>query len=476
MNISSVVVMGAGPAGYAAAIRAAQLGMKATLIEERGGDAPVLGGTCLNVGCIPSKALLDSSHLMSEFMHAAEHGVIAQEPQMVVPAMQQRKEAVVDKLTSGVSQLCQANSVTVVHGRAELGAEKSVTVTAADGSTQTLTADAVIIASGSDPVVLKGFEPDGQHILDSTGALDLQEVPHRLVVIGAGAIGLELGSVWRRLGADVTILEALDTFMPMVDERIARDAQRELKKQGLDIQLGARVTEAAMGGAGFMVHYERNGQSFTQECDKLIVAVGRKPRTDCIGSDSGVTLTDRGFVTVDGNGQTSVSGVYAIGDVAGGAMLAHKATQEAVCLVERLNGRASCVNYDLIASVVYTHPEIAFVGLGEKQAKAQGMSVNVGSFGFAANGRALAAGDAVGMVRVIADSETDALVGVHVFGPGASEIVQQAVIGMEFGATAEDFGAMTFAHPGLSEALHEASLDVHGEALHAVSKKRNKGS
>ena len=470
-----VVVIGAGPGGYVAAIKAAQLGLKTACIEkyQDGEGKLALGGTCLNVGCIPSKALLDSSWKFHEAQDGfAIHGINHAGVTMDVPAMIGRKSNIVKNLTGGVAGLFKSNGVTVLQGHGKLLAGKKVEVTGPNG-VEVVEADNVILASGSRPIDIPPAPVDQKIIVDSTGALEFQEVPKRLGVIGAGVIGLELGSVWSRLGAQVTVLEALDTFLMAADTAVSKEALKTMTKQGLDIKLGARVTGSEVQGEEVVVKYtDANGeQSIT--FDKLIVAVGRRPvTTDLLASDSGVDIDERGFIYVDDYCATSVPGVYAIGDVVRGLMLAHKASEEGIMVVERIKGHKAVMNYDLIPSVIYTHPEIAWVGKTEQALKAEGVEVNVGSFPFAASGRAMAANDTGGFVKVIADAKTDRVLGVHVIGPSAAELVQQGAIAMEFGTSAEDLGMMVFSHPTLSEALHEAALAVNGGAIHIANRKK----
>lgn len=471
-----VVVIGAGPGGYVAAIKAAQLGLKTACIEKyQDNEGKIaLGGTCLNVGCIPSKALLDSSWKYHEAkVGFAIHGIEAKGVSIDVPAMVARKSNIVKNLTGGVSTLFKANGVTLLEGHGKLLAGKQVEVTALDGTTQVVQAENVIIASGSKPVDIPPAPVDQDVIVDSTGALEFQSVPKTLGVIGAGVIGLELGSVWARLGADVTVIEALEKFLPAADEQIAKEALKTLTKQGLKIRLGARVTGSEVKKKQVTVSFTDAEGEQQLTFDKLIVAVGRRPvTTDLLATDSGVDLDERGFIFVDDQCATSVPGVYAVGDVVRGAMLAHKASEEGVMVAERIAGHKAQMNYDLIPSVIYTHPEIAWVGKTEQQLKGEGVAVNVGTFPFAASGRAMAANDTGGMVKVIADANTDRVLGVHVIGPSAAELVQQGAIGMEFGTSAEDLGMMVFSHPTLSEALHEAALAVNGHAIHIANRKK----
>ncbi len=471
-----VVVIGAGPGGYVAAIKAAQLGLKTACVEKyQGKEGKIaLGGTCLNVGCIPSKALLDSSYKFHEAHEGfAVHGISAKNVSIDVPAMVARKDTIVKNLTGGVATLFKANGVTLLEGHGKLLANKQVEVTGLDGKAVVYEADNVILASGSRPVDIPPAPVDQDVIVDSTGALDFQAVPKTLGVIGAGVIGLELGSVWARLGAEVTVLEALDKFLPAADEAIAKEALKILTKQGLKIKLGARVTGSEVKKKQVTVTYTDAEGEQKQVFDKLIVAVGRRPvTTELLAANSGVDLDERGYIFVDDHCTTSVPGVYAIGDVVRGAMLAHKASEEGVMVAERIAGHKAQMNYDLVPSVIYTHPEIAWVGKTEQALKAEGVAINVGTFPFAASGRAMAANDTAGFVKVIADAKTDRVLGVHVIGPAAAELVQQGAIGMEFGTSAEDLGMMVFSHPTMSEALHEAALAVNGGAIHIANRKK----
>lgn len=471
-----VVVIGAGPGGYVAAIRAAQLGLKTACIEKyQGKDGKLaLGGTCLNVGCIPSKALLDSSWKYHEAKDAfAVHGISTGEVSIDVAAMIGRKDQIVKNLTGGVAGLLKANGVTVYEGHGKLLAGKQVEVTKTDGSTEVLAAENVILASGSRPVEIPSAPVDEKVIVDSTGALEFSAVPKRLGVIGAGVIGLELGSVWSRLGAEVTVIEALDKFLVAADEQLAKEAMKIYTKQGLNILLGARVTGTEVKGEEVTVRFTDAKGDQEMTFDRLIVAVGRRPvTTDLLAADSGVTLDERGYVYVDDNCATSVPGVYAIGDVVRGLMLAHKASEEGVVVAERIAGHKAQMNYDLIPSVIYTHPEAAWVGKNEQQLKAEGVEINVGVFPFAASGRAMAANDTAGFVKIIACAKSDRVLGVHVIGPSAAELVQQGAIAMEFGTSAEDLGMMVFAHPTMSEAMKEAALAVNGQAIHIANRKK----
>ena len=478
MDNYDLIVIGAGPAGYAAAIRGAQLGMKTACIDKSVGKdgKPTLGGTCLNWGCIPSKALLDASHKYADAKHRfAELGIDVGEVAANVPRMIARKDAVVAQLTGGIASLFKGNGVTALAGHGQLLAGKQVSFTPHEGETVTLAAQHVVLAPGSLPAGIPPAPQDGALIVDSTGALEFDAPPPRLGVIGAGVIGLELGSVWGRLGSEVVLLEALHEFLPMADVRIARDALREFGRQGLDIRLGTRVMGAETQDGTVQVSYQDKRGDHTVTVDKLVVAVGRRPCTDgLLAPDSGVHIDERGFVYVNDLCATDVPDVYAIGDVVRGPMLAHKGMEEGVMVVERIAGKKPVVNYDCVPSVIYTHPEIAWVGKTEQELKAAGEAVHVGSFPFAATGRALAADETTGLVKVVADAETDRVLGVHVFGAQASELVAQAVIAMEFGATAEDLALTMFAHPTLSEAMHEAALGVGGHAIHMVNRAKRR--
>ncbi len=476
-----VIVIGAGPGGYVAAIRCAQLGLNTACIEQWASPdgKPVLGGVCLNVGCIPSKALLDSSWRYHEAQAGlAVHGIGVKGLTLDVGAMIDRKAKVVSQLTGGIAQLFKANGVTLLAGSGKVLSGKRVQLTAADGRESVLQAGHIILATGSRPVMIPPAPLVDGVVVDSTGALEFREVPKRLGIIGAGVIGLELGSVWSRLGAQVVVLEALDTFLGAVDQQVAKEAAKTLRQQGLDIRLGARVTATTVSGGkkpAVQVSYTDAAGEHTETFDRLIVAVGRRPNTEgVLAVDAGVTLDERGFVFVDEHCQTEAPGVYAIGDIVRGPMLAHKASEEGIMVAERIAGRKSQLNYELIPGVIYTHPEIAWVGKTEEQLKAAGVSYHSGVFPFAANGRALASNDAGGMVKLLADAETDRVLGCHIIGPGAADILQQAVIAMEFGSSAEDLAMTVFAHPTLSEALHEAALAVGGHAIHIANRKKRK--
>lgn len=471
-----VIVIGAGPAGYHAAIRCAQLGMNTACIDNSLDDdgEPVLGGTCLNWGCIPSKALLDASHKFADAQHGfADLGIKTGKLSIDVPTMIAKKADVVKKLTGGVAQLFKGNGVTALAGTGKLLANRQVEFSPHKGDTQVLQAEHVILAAGSLPVEIPPAPVDGEHIVDSRGALEFQQVPKRLGVIGAGIIGLELGSVWNRLGSEVVLLEALDEFLPMADERIGKDTLKIFRKQGLDVRLGCRVTGAEVKGKKVHVSYQDKDGEQTLEFEKLIVAVGRRPYTEgLLSPDSGVNLDERGYLYVNDLCATDAPHVYAVGDVVRGPMLAHKGMEEGIMVAERIAGQKPLVNYETVPSVIYTHPEVAWVGQTEQQLKASGDAYNVGTFPFSVSGRALAANDTDGMVKILADAETDRILGVHILGPQASELIAQAVIAMEFDASAEDLGLTMFAHPTLSEAVHEAALGVAGHAIHMVNRKK----
>ena len=471
-----VVIIGSGPAGYVAAIKAAQLGLKVACVEQWLDDSDniQLGGTCLNVGCIPSKALLDSSHKFADVRdNLAVHGITVKKADIDIPAMLARKDQIVSQLTGGITGLFKHNGVTPISGVGKVLVGAKVEVTDNKGNVQVLDASNVIIAAGSVPVSIAPAPIDDEHIIDSTGALRLTEVPVRLGVIGAGVIGLELGSVWRRLGSEVVMLEALDEFLPMMDVQIAKEAGKIFKKQGLDIRLGARVIGTEVKKGKVEVTYTSAGGEHTELFDKLIVAVGRRPRSeDLFSSDSGITLDERGFIYVNDNCETEAPHVYAVGDIVRGLMLAHKASEEGVMVVERIAGKQAQMNYDCVPSVIYTHPEIAAVGQTEQELKADGIECKIGVFPFAASGRALAANDSDGIVKMIADAETDRILGCHIVGPSAADLVQQVVIAMEFGSSAEDLALTVFGHPTLSEAVHEAALAVDGQAIHIANRKK----
>lgn len=468
-----VIIIGAGPAGYVAAIRCAQLGFNTACVdkfEDKDGK-PSLGGTCLNVGCIPSKALLDSSEKVEQAEHDfAAHGISVGKVKVDVPKMIARKNDIVSNLTKGIAGLFKANNVTSIHGHGKLLKDKHVEVTD-NNDTQVYSADHIILACGSEPIDIPVAKVDNELIVDNAGALDIDDVPKKLGVIGAGVIGLELGSVWNRLGSQVTILEAMDTFLAPVDKQLSREAMRTFTKgQGLDIKLGAMVTGSKTAKKSVKVNYTLKGEEHTETFDKLIVAVGRKASTNNIAADdTGLKLDDRGRIDVDAQLRTNIPGVYAIGDAVKGPMLAHKGSEEGVAVAEMIAGQKPAINHDTIPWVIYTRPEIAWVGINEEEAKAQGLNYKTGFFPFAANGRSLAMNEKGGRVKMIADAETDRILGVHILGPNASELISEAVLAMEYSASTEDIARTIHAHPTLSEAMHEAALSVDGRALHKVN-------
>ena len=471
-----VIVIGAGPAGYHAAIRCAQLGLSTACIDKMVSKEgkPTLGGTCLNWGCIPSKTLLDASHKFHELDHGMEQfGISTGKVSIDVAKMMENKDAVVNQLTGGVSALLSGNGVDILAGTGKLLANKRVLFTDHDGVEVELAGEDIILAPGSVPVEIPAAPLDDDLIVDSTGALEFKAVPKTLGIIGAGVIGLELGSVWSRLGSKVVLIEALDEFLPVADQRIARDALKILEGQGLDIKLGALVTEAKAQKSGVKVTYKDSDGEHQAKFDKLIVAVGRRPYTEgLLAPDSGVNLDERGFLYVNDLCSTDAPNIYAVGDVVRGPQLAHKGMEEGIMVAERIAGKKPLVNYDTVPSVVYTHPEIAWVGKTEQELKSEGQEFEVGTFPFAASGRAMASGETQGMVKIIAEKSTDRILGVHILGPQASEMIAQAVISMEFSASAEDLGLTMFAHPSLSESLHEAALAVGGHAIHMVNRKK----
>ena len=464
-----VVVIGGGPAGYPAAIRAGQNGLKVACIDgwrnRDGGNA--FGGTCLNAGCIPSKALLESSELWHRAQHEfAVHGIRAGSLSLDLAAMQKRRATIVRSMTGGIASLLKGAGVTGIFGTGKLLADRVVEVTGTDGKVSRLRARHVVLASGSVPTELKSLPFDGKQIIDSWGALELEAVPKRLCVIGAGVIGLELGSVWRRLGAEVVTLEALDSLLPMADAQLAAEAGKHFRKLGLDIRLGAKVSGAVAGKDGVTVQYTDAVGAQSLVVDKLIVAVGRRPYTQgLLLEGSGVKLDERGFIRVDDHCATGVENVWAVGDVVRGPMLAHKGKEEGVAVADRIAGKYAHVNYALIPSVIYTAPEIAWVGQTEAQLKAANVEFKVGVFPFAASGRARAMESAAGFVKLIAARATDEILGVHIIGPMAGELIAEAVLAMEFRGSAEDLQRTIHAHPTLSEALHEAALAADKRAI-----------
>ena len=468
-----VVVIGGGPAGYVAAIRAAQLGLKVACIDKFVGKngKPSLGGTCLNVGCIPSKALLDSSKHFHNLTHSyKEHGISATDVGINIATMIGRKDKIVGQLTGGISMLFKANKVTSLSGHGQLLAGKQVEVTGTDGSKTLLSGSNIILASGSVPIQIPSLPFDGQFIVDNVGALDFDAVPKRLGVIGAGVIGLELGSVWKRLGAEVTVFEAMPEFLALCDSDIARAAQREFKKQGLDIRLGTKVTGASVANNEVSLTFTDATGEHAAVFDKILVAVGRRAYTEnLLAADCGVAVTERGQIVVDAHCATSVPGIYAVGDCVRGPMLAHKGSEEGIAVAETIAGVPGHVNFDTIPWVIYTEPEIAWVGKTEKELQAAGIPYKVGSFPFAATGRALAMAEPAGLVKILAHSETDRVLGVHMCGANVSELIAECVVAMEFQASSEDLARICHAHPTLSEAVHEAALSVDKRAIHRVN-------
>lgn len=482
-NSYDVIVVGSGPGGYVCAIRCAQLGMSVACIDrwQDSKSEHVLGGTCLNVGCIPSKALLDSSHHYWDAKeHFGLHGVEVK-PALDLRTMMERKQDVVAQLRRGVAGLLRASKVDVLKGTAQLLPNKQVSLNDDSGAApKVLDAQHVVLAAGSKPLDLKSCPKDDKYIVDSTGALSFDKVPKRLGIIGAGVIGLELGSVWRRLGASVQLLEALPDFLPAVDKDIATETLKICSAQGLDVSLNTRVQSAKVHERKVQVEYELKKKKERVSFDRLIVAVGRVPESDgLLAPDSGVVLDERGFVDVDGHCRTAVPGVYAIGDLVRGPMLAHKASEEGVMVAEHIAGKQPELDYDLIPGVIYTHPEVAWVGKSRQQLDAEGIDYKVGVFPFAAIGRAVAAGDTAGKVVLLAARDTDRILGCHVVGARASELIQQLVLMMELRASTEDIALSVFAHPTFSEAVHEAALALDGRAIHMPATRptrRGKGS
>jgi dihydrolipoamide dehydrogenase len=457
-----LIVIGAGPGGYVCAFRAAQLGLKVALIDKRA----ALGGTCLNVGCIPSKALLASSeHFLFAQKHAAEHGIKIDGVSIDVAAMLKKKDGVVSKMTGGIAMLAKARKVTVITGEAQFTAANTVRVATSTSESSELTAKNIVIATGSAPVELPFMKFDGKTVISSTEALTLTEVPKKLVVVGGGAIGLELGSVWARLGAEVTIVEFLPKIAAANDDDIVRNFTRLLQKQGLKIECGAKVTGFSKG----VLTAERDGKVLEFPADKVLVAVGRRPYADGLALDkAGVELTDKKRIKVDSHLKTTAPGVWAIGDVIDGPMLAHKAEEDGVAVAEWIAGKHGHVNWDLMPAIIYTEPEVASVGLGEDAAKAKGLAINVGKFNFAANARAVANDGADGYVKIIADAKTDKILGAQILGKNAGELISEIVTHMEYGGSAEDLARTVHAHPTMSEAVKEAALAVSKSAIHAI--------
>ncbi|NPU14229.1 dihydrolipoyl dehydrogenase [Bradyrhizobium sp. 83012] len=461
-----LVVIGTGPGGYVCAIRAAQLGMKVAVVEKNA----TLGGTCLNVGCMPSKALLHASELFEEAGHSfAKMGIKVPTPEIDLPAMMNFKQQGIDGNVKGVEYLMKKNKIDVIQGKGKILGTGKVQVTANDGATQTVETKNIVIATGSDIARLKGIEIDEKRIVSSTGALSLDKVPSSLLVVGAGVIGLELGSVWRRLGAKVTVVEFLDRILPGMDGEIAKQFQRILEKQGFAFKLGAKVTGVDTSSATLSATIEpaAGGAAEKIEADVVLVAIGRVPYTDGLGlQEAGVVLDNRGRVQIDHHFATSVPGVYAIGDVVAGPMLAHKAEDEGVAVAEILGGQAGHVNYDVIPGVVYTTPEVASVGKTEDELKQAGTAYTVGKFPFTANGRSKVNQTTDGFVKILADAKTDRVLGAHIIGREAGEMIHEAAVLMEFGGSAEDLARTCHAHPTRSEAVKEAALAVGKRAIH----------
>ncbi len=465
MESFDLAVIGAGPGGYVGAIRAAQLGLRVALIEKH----TRLGGTCLNVGCIPSKALLESSELYSQAKHAfPAHGISVGSLEIDLAKLMARKDRVVDELTKGIGMLMKKNKIKVFAGQGRLAGPKRVVVSSEDGGGEEIEADHILLAMGSVPIELPFLPFDGSHIVTSTEALAFERVPEHLVVVGAGAVGLELGSVWSRLGARVTVVEMLPTIIPFADNQVSKALEKSLTKQGLVFWLKSKVTGARIEGDSIQVTVQTGDEgNESVACDKLLVAIGRRPFTEGVGlEEAGVRLEDNGRIEVDDRLQTTVPGVFAIGDLVRGPMLAHKASEEGVAVAEHIAGKPGHVNYRAVPSVVYTWPEVAQVGLTEEEAKAQGLPCKSGRYYFKSNGRAKCMGDDEGLVKVISHTETDRLLGIHILGPRASELIAEAVTAFEFSGSAEDVARTVHAHPTLSETIKEAALAVERRAIH----------
>jgi len=461
-----LVVIGTGPGGYVCAIRAAQLGLKVAVVEKR----KTHGGTCLNVGCIPSKALLHASEMFEEAGHTFEKlGVVVGKPKLDLKAMMAHKQETIDANVNGVGFLFKKNKIEAFHGTASIPAAGKVVVTAEDGKTQELEAKNIVIATGSESAPLPGVEIDEKTVVTSTGALEIGAVPKELIVVGAGVIGLEIGSVWSRLGAKVTVVEFLDRILPGMDGEVAKQFQRILEKQGFTFQLGSKVTKvdvAKKGGATVTVAPTAGGEARTLNADIVLVAIGRRPNTDGLGLDKAGVATERGCVVIDDHFRTNVPGIYAIGDVVRGAMLAHKAEDEGVAVAEIIAGKHGHVNYDAIPGIVYTAPEVAAIGKTEEELKAAGVEYKVGKFPFTANGRARAMRHTDGFVKFLADAKTDRVLGCHIIGPHAGDLIAEVTVLMEFGGSAEDLARTCHAHPTLAEAVKEAALAVDKRPIH----------
>lgn len=471
-----VIVIGGGPAGYIAAIRAAQLGLKTACVEKwlNRKNQPALGGTCLNVGCIPSKALLEASGLYDKAHREFSHfGIQVEKVKLDLKTMMTHKDKIVGDLTGGIPALFKTHGIVWYQGKGMLLANKQVDVAGHDGKKQTIEGANIILAPGSVPVDIKAAPLTAGLIVDSTGALEFEDVPKRLGVIGAGVIGLELGSVWRRLGSEVVLLEAQENFLFFADEQISREAYKQFTNQRLDIRLGARVLSSEVKGKSVKVRYQDKNGEHEETFDKLIVSVGRRPNTDGLFSnDSQLLLEQGGFIQVNDQCLTNVPGVYAVGDAVRGPMLAHKGMEEGVMAVELIAGHHAQVNYDAVPSVIYTEPEIAWVGKNEQQLKSLGVHYKSGTFPFSVNARAKAMGAASGLVKILSDADSGRILGVHTIGPACAELIATGVMAMEFQATWEDIALTMFAHPTLSEAVHEAALAVDGRPLHIAKAKR----
>ncbi|MGM0577049.1 MAG: dihydrolipoyl dehydrogenase [Myxococcota bacterium] len=460
-----LVVIGAGPGGYVCAIRAAQLGLKVACVEKW----PTLGGTCLNVGCIPSKALLESSERFETSReHMAEHGVKIGDVDLDLSTMLGRKDDIVDKLVGGVEMLFKKNKIHWAKGFGRIRDAHTVVVEGEGDEEEVLEADAIVIATGSEPASLPGVDFDGERVVSSTEALTFEEVPERFVVVGAGVIGLELGSVWRRLGSEVTVLEYLDHILPGVDREIGKEAHKILTGQGLGFVTGAKVHTAEVGDDGVTLKWDdADGETHEIEADRVLVSIGRRPYTDGLGcEDVGIELDERGRIAVNGDYETSVSGIFAIGDATPGLMLAHKASDEGIAVAELLAGHEGHVNYDAIPTIIYTHPEIAGVGRTEEELKDEGVPYRKGKFRYVANGRALGLGETEGQVKILAHADTDRILGCHIVGARAGDLIAEIAVAVEFGASAEDIARSVHAHPTLAEIVREAAFDVDRRAIH----------
>ncbi|MFV1983757.1 MAG: dihydrolipoyl dehydrogenase [Thiohalomonadales bacterium] len=466
MENYDVIIIGAGPAGYVAAIRCAQLGKTTAIID----NSKSLGGTCLNVGCIPSKALLESSEMYSLSQNELQqHGINVEQVSLDLSVTMNRKQKIVNELTSGIAMLMKSNGITVYQGIATLESENQVIIQLQENKKEKIKAVNIILAPGSKPSALKATTVDNKNIVDSTGALDFESIPKTLAVIGAGVIGLELGSVWLRYGSKVMVYEFLDSLLPSADKDIAKQANRLLKKQGLTFNFSTEVIKTKLKNNMVELTYKNSKGEFTEIFEKVLVATGRVPNTNNLcASNVDLKYDNKGFIEVNAQCETSINNVYAIGDAVRGPMLAHKSSEEGIMVAELIAGNYAKVNYDIIPYVIYTNPEIAWCGKTEQQLKESEINFNVGSFRFVANARAKASAQINGLIKILTDSKTDRILGVHMIGPQVSEIIMQAVIAMEFKASSEDLALTIFAHPGLSEVLHEAALDVTGNSIHKV--------